>query len=142
MSVNEPQYGLSRKARTLQQAGCLSLQNIEQTVTKANATMDSPVVSQIFRQLFTSPARCCLRHYTPVSLSTHTTSFSQRRTYALRRPEKEPGGSSRWQQRIDAFPKNMSKQLKEYPRVIATDLKHRTQRPRRVRMLTRDFIDG
>jgi hypothetical protein len=36
----------------------------------------------------------------------------------------------------------MSKQLKEYPRVTAKDLRHRTQRPRRIKMLTREFIDG
>jgi hypothetical protein len=43
---------------------------------------------------------------------------------------------------MDAFPRDMSKQLKEYPRVTATDLRHRTQRPRRVKMYTREFIDG
>ncbi|KAK4940156.1 hypothetical protein LTR10_019691 [Elasticomyces elasticus] len=35
----------------------------------------------------------------------------------------------------------MSRQLKEYPRVTARDLQHRTQRPRRVKMYTREFIE-
>ncbi|KIW66824.1 hypothetical protein PV04_06118 [Phialophora macrospora] len=106
--------------------------------------MDSPAVARIFRQLFTRPSRNCLRLQCPRQqdrLRSAPQLNQQRRAYTLRRKEDEPGGGSTWQQRIDAFPKDMSKQLKEYPRVTAQDLRHRTQRPRRVKMLTREFID-
>jgi hypothetical protein len=102
--------------------------------------MDLPVVNQIFRQLF-APSRRCVRPQ-PLILLRKTPREQQCRTYALRRGQDDGQGGSRWQQRIDAFPKDMSKQLREYPKVTASDLRHRTQRPRRVKMLARDFIEG
>ena len=106
----------------------------------ARRTMDLPVVNQIFRQLF-APSRQCLGSQAFVRLR-KTPREQQRRTYALRRSQDDGQGGSRWQQRIDAFPKDMSKQLREYPKVTANDLRHRTQRPRRVKMLAREFIEG
>jgi len=103
--------------------------------------MDCPAVTQIFRRLFAQPARDCLRQKVR-ALPRLALPRCQRRYYALRRKGDDEHGGSRWQQRIDAFPRDMSKQLKEYPRVTSTDLRHRTQRPRRVKMLTRDFIEG
>ncbi|KIX01846.1 uncharacterized protein Z518_09573 [Rhinocladiella mackenziei CBS 650.93] len=117
--------GISRLA-TLSQAGPL--------------WMDSPAIARIFQQLFTRPSRHCLRCSRAPS-RTSVPSVQQRRTYALRRRQDDKDGGSAWQQRIDAFPRDMSRQLKEYPRVTAQDLRHRTQRPRRVKMLTRDFIE-
>ncbi|EHY60533.1 hypothetical protein ABEF92_003444 [Exophiala dermatitidis] len=103
--------------------------------------MDSPAVTRIFQQLFARPSQRCLRMKNGAAGYTPVRRFDQRRTYALRRKEDLPDGGSTWQQRIDAFPKDMTRQLKEYPRVTARDLRHRTQRPRRVKMLTRDFIE-
>ncbi|EXJ66911.1 uncharacterized protein A1O5_10106 [Cladophialophora psammophila CBS 110553] len=106
--------------------------------------MDSPAIARIFQQLFTRPSRNCLRQQCArrqPSLQSSIGPVQQRRTYALRRKRDDAGGGSTWQQRIDAFPKDMSRQLKEYPMVSAHDLRHRTQRPRRVKMLTREFID-
>ena len=102
--------------------------------------MDSPVVNHVFRQLF-APSRRCLysRSFVPLRM---TPREQQCRMYALRRSQNDGQGGSRWQQRIDAFPKDMSKQLREYPKLTASDLRHRTQRPRRVKMLARDFIEG
>ena len=107
--------------------------------SNALCMMDSPAVTRIFQQLFTRPSRNCLRL---ACARRQARPPLQRRAYSLRRKEDEPGGGSTWQQRIDAFPQDMSKQLREYPRVTAQDLRHRTQRPRRVKMLTREFIDG
>ena len=102
--------------------------------------MDTPVFNYIFRQLY-APSRRCLRSrsFPPLKKPSRE---QQCRTYALRRSQDDGQGGSRWQQRIDAFPKDMSKQLREYPKLTASDLRHRTQRPRRVRMLARDFIEG
>ena len=103
--------------------------------------MESAVVNQIFRQLL-APSRRCLYSRSLVTPLRKTPREQQRRTYATRRGQNDGQGGSRWQQRIDAFPKDMSKQLREYPKLTASDLRHRTQRPRRVRMLARDFIEG
>lgn len=49
---------------------------------------------------------------------------------------------SRWVQRSDLSPNDMMKEYKTYPTVTADHLRSRKERPRRVKMLTRDFIDG
>jgi len=102
--------------------------------------MDSPVVNYIFRQL-SLPSRRCL-HSRPFAPLRQTPREQQCRTYVLRRSQDDGQGGSRWQQRIDAFPKDISKQLREYPKLTASDLRYRSQRPRRVKMLARDFIEG
>ena len=109
------------------------------------AYMDSPAATRIFQKLFTRPARNCLRLQCArrlAPLNAQLQAQDQRRTYIPRHKQDDASGGSTWQQRIDAFPKDMSKQLREYPRVTAQDLRHRTQRPRRVKMLTREFMDG
>lgn len=66
-----------------------------------------------------------------------------RRSYVAGR-----GGQARaqsgsfWQQRSDLLTKDMSREIQEFPRITARELRRRTQRPRRVKMLTRDFIEG
>ena len=103
--------------------------------------MDSPAVTRIFQQLFARPSRRCL-HLANAARRNSGPSLNQYRQYSARRSDTLKDGGSSWQQRIDAFPKDMSRQLKEYPRVTARDLQHRTQRPRRVKMYTREFIEG
>jgi len=49
---------------------------------------------------------------------------------------------SNWQQRTDLFPQDRSEEFKKYPMVTADGLRTRRERPRRVKMLTRDFIEG
>ena len=49
---------------------------------------------------------------------------------------------SKWQARHDFFPEDRSREFDEYPTVTARDLRRRVQRPRKVKMLMRDFIDG
>jgi hypothetical protein len=49
---------------------------------------------------------------------------------------------SHWQQRTDLFPQDMSEEYNKYPMVTADQLRGRRERPRRVKMLTRDFIEG
>lgn len=103
--------------------------------------MDSPAVTHIFRQLLAIPSRKCLRLQS-YAASRKALNAQQRRSYALRRNQDDAHGGSRWQQRIDAFPKDMSKQLREYPKVTSFDLRNRLHHPRRVKMLARDFFEG
>lgn len=46
-----------------------------------------------------------------------------------------------WTKRGDV-PKNIDKEYWSYPIVTAKDLRNRRERPRQVKMLTREFIDG
>ncbi|KAI1905546.1 hypothetical protein LOZ53_006818 [Ophidiomyces ophidiicola] len=46
-----------------------------------------------------------------------------------------------WRHRTEHSYRDLSKQLAEYPMVSAADLRSRVERPRRVKMLTRDFIE-
>lgn len=47
-----------------------------------------------------------------------------------------------WQQRSPWLHIDMSEEFKRYPMVTAEQLATRTERPRRVKMLVRDYIDG
>jgi hypothetical protein len=49
---------------------------------------------------------------------------------------------SKWQQRTDILPHDMSEEYSKFPIVTADDLRGRRERPRRVKMLARDFIEG
>lgn len=100
--------------------------------------MDSPAVTQLFRQLFATPARRCLHRAQPAPPQAPRIPW---RGYAIRHKEDDGSGRSNWQQRLDYFPKDVSKELQAYPRVTANELRHRKQRPRRVKMYTRDFIE-
>lgn len=103
-------------------------------------TMDSPVVAQLFRQLFSHRASQCLRA-PAVSLSR-----SQRRGLASSRGDDadsaKMSSESKWQQRTDLFPQERGEEFKRYATVTADSLRTRKERPRRVKMLMRDFIEG
>lgn len=49
---------------------------------------------------------------------------------------------SNWQQRTEMFSLDMSEEYKRYPTVTADDLRSRRERPRKIKMLMRDFIEG
>lgn len=49
---------------------------------------------------------------------------------------------SDWQQRTELFAQDMAEEYRSYPTVTAMDLRSRKERPRRVKMLMRDFIEG
>lgn len=110
--------------------------------------MDSPVIAHIFRQLFRHRG-CQVSHSHPCVLSHNpiaprSRSHRQCRTYASkptlrRRTLEDP---TFWKHRTDDFPRDMSKELREYPMVTSTELRSRPHRPRRVKMLARDFIEG
>lgn len=111
-------------------------------------TMDSPIVAQLFRQLFRHRPRGCLGYNAQLRSSTsrclRQTSRQTVRAYATR-PSIDRGmktNESRWQQRTNILPDDRRSEFAEYPYISIDELKLRTERPRRVKMLLRDFIDG
>ncbi|KAK4499056.1 hypothetical protein PRZ48_009568 [Zasmidium cellare] len=100
--------------------------------------MDSSavVLNRLFRQLATH--RFC-QHATRSTAAAPAQWQCQKRnssTGTLKR-DKE----STWQQRTDHFPSDKADEYKRYPTVTSDQLRGRRQRPRRVKMLMRDFIE-
>ena len=107
--------------------------------------MDSPAVAQLFRGLFrhsACPSRRNLALLT-ASLRHARRCQHQRRTFASPRGKANtPASESHWQQRSHLLPADMSGEFEKAPMVTADELKLRRERPRRVKMLLRDFIEG
>jgi hypothetical protein len=106
--------------------------------------MDSPLISRLFKQLFTHRVcqavrpRLCPSPRLPSARRTQVRCYSRRNDQDADAPRNE----SHWQQRTDVFPQDMSAEYAKYPMVTADQLRGRRERPRRVKMLTRDFIEG
>ncbi|VUC22127.1 unnamed protein product [Clonostachys rosea] len=108
--------------------------------------MDTPLVSQLFRQLFHQRPAGCLQNLRQAARRNTNGSFVvQSRSYSSRpRASKDRGmktNESRWQQRTNLLPEDRSAEFAQYPQLTVEDLKLRKERPRKVRMLLRDFID-
>lgn len=113
--------------------------------------MDTPFVSSLFRALFRhrpcpsrphSFIRNGVRRIAPGSTSQHP-SVSQRRTIFVGRDDaKQAKEKGEWHQKSPWLHIDMTEEFKRYPLVTAEQLSTRTERPRRVKMLVRDYIDG
>lgn len=102
--------------------------------------MDSPAaVARLFRRLFLRRPRGCRARDGP-----RPDGGRQLRPVATRasRDRGMKANESRWQQRTSILPDDRRHEFAEYPLMSARDLERRTERPRRVKMLLRDFIDG
>ncbi|KAK8043674.1 hypothetical protein PG993_006104 [Apiospora rasikravindrae] len=111
--------------------------------------MDSPIVTQLFRQLFRH--RGCNSQRNLVALSSciqHGRRVQQqKRSMAMRHTTRGAKPSQRtnesdWQQRTELFSHDMTEEYKAFPTVTANELRTRTERPRRVKMLMRDFVEA
>ncbi|KAJ4146695.1 hypothetical protein NW754_002161 [Fusarium falciforme] len=110
--------------------------------------MDSPIVAQLFRQLFRHRPRGCKGNLPRLPNGIRPgpgRAAHQSRMYAAGRPSSDRGmkkNESRWQQRTHILPQDRSAEFAEYPYISLAELKQRKERPRKVKMLLRDFIDG
>lgn len=102
--------------------------------------MDSPVVSQLFRQLFRHQSSLCC-HRSLRGAIQHGRNNMQRRLVSSVAQSLE-NRESHWQTRREAFPEDKLNEYKRYPTVTSNDLKARKERPRRVKMRLREFIEG
>lgn len=111
-------------------------------VTIVQAPMDSPLVAQLFRQLFSHRASQCLARGGRPALAAARIPYHQRRGKATRLGEGETTRESRWTPRRNVFPHERTEEFERYPMVTSDMLRSRRERPRRVKMLLRDFIEG
>ncbi|KAH8899232.1 DUF185-domain-containing protein [Thozetella sp. PMI_491] len=104
--------------------------------------MDSPAVTQLFRQLFRHPACPSRRNFVQLATTIRHVRQLQQRSFATQRGGKsQEKNESDWQQRTNVFPADKSEEYMKYPMVTAAELRGRRDRPRRVRMLMRDFVE-
>ncbi|CAK4031365.1 Hypothetical predicted protein [Lecanosticta acicola] len=96
--------------------------------------MDSPAVNRLFRRLATH------RFCQDAIKSQWRCQSTRTKTIPVPETKKREEGSS-WQQRTDHFPIDKAEEYKRYPNVTADQLRGRRERPRRVKMLMRDFIE-
>jgi hypothetical protein len=102
--------------------------------------MDSPIVSRLFRQLFTHRSCQSVRSHSSLPFRIqHARRPAQIRSLSSRG---EGAEESNWQQRTDMWPLDMTKEYQKFPMVTADQLRSRRERPTRIKMLTRDFIEG
>jgi hypothetical protein len=109
--------------------------------------MDSPVVTQLFRQLFRHRSCQRVRSHSTVPFRIQHARRGQRCIAAIGRralsdERDQRKDESRWQMRSDLLPPDMSDEFSKYPMITADQLRGRKERPKRVKMLTRDFIEG
>jgi len=105
--------------------------------------MEPPFVAQIFWRLL-SHQTCSKLRYTSLQRSFHPKSSGRRyyRGTSNDQSNAEDRQTSDWQQRTDISPPDKLEEYGKYPMITATELRSRRERPKRVKMLARDFIDG
>lgn len=105
--------------------------------------MDSVLISRFFRRLFSHQICSRLRSNSTRQLKLpikHVRLYQKMSTE--KQNDKGIGPDSLWQQRTFNFPSDKTKDFEKYPMVTSDALRTRKERPTRVKMLTRDFIDG
>ena len=106
--------------------------------------MDTPLASKIFRCLLSHQICSRLRFYPPTSGQPLRSTLGRR--YYRSSQENDGKDSSKqasdWQMRTEQFPPDKMRDYERYPMVTADMLRSRRERPKRIKMLARDFIEG
>ena len=104
--------------------------------------MDSPLIAQVFRHLLSHQTCSRLRFHPPLSRRIPPNAPGRRYYRSSNEDEVEDRSTSNWQQRTDIFPPDKLREYERYPTVTSDILRSRRERPKRVKMLARDFIEG
>ncbi len=107
--------------------------------------MDSALLAKLFQRLFSHQTCSRVRSHSTTTLRNGSYTDRKRQYHKISKDDELNDDNRRethWQQRTDLFPEDKSREFKRYPMVTAVDLRGRKERPKRVKMLTRDFIDG
>lgn len=107
-------------------------------------SMDSSLLTRIFRQLLSHETCSTLRAHR-LAAQGRQLSCSSSRLYPQRRgyrQEHRQPADHIWQQRAQLFPEDRNQEYQEYPMVTSQTLRNWKRRPRKVKMLMRDFIEG
>ena len=107
--------------------------------------MESPLLSKIFQRLLSHEICSRLRYRTRlrfVKLSAARSYHDVTGGRGIKDDDDPATERTHWQQRTDLFPQNRSAEYDKYPMVTADMLRSRRERPKRVKMLMRDFIEG
>ena len=105
--------------------------------------MDAAILSRVFHELFSH--RVCSRiRYAPRARSSTSARLISSSLSRAEQRGPEYGGSKQevWHQRSDSLPHEKLAELEKFPMITAAGLKSRRSRPKRVKMLLRDFIEG
>jgi hypothetical protein len=115
-------------------------------------SMDSPLANRIFKQLLSHETCSRYRIYRPRSLNGTAGPRIQTRSFLWEAQEREQqkryGGRDQskkdefWRARNDLWLHDHTEDYKRFPLVTADHLRPRKERPRRVKMTVRDFIEG
>jgi hypothetical protein len=101
--------------------------------------MDPTLTSRIFQRLFAHET-CSVLRYTH---SVHPNRISTRlKSTKASVPDTGLKDHKAWQHRYQFFKDGPGSEAKKYPNVTADQLRTRSTRPKRVKMLMRDFIEG
>lgn len=104
--------------------------------------MDSPLISHVFRRLFSHQICSRIRSHSSLPFRRANAPYQRHYQTGGEGVSDDDRRQSHWQQRTDLFPQDKSRDFERYPMVTANALRGRRERPRRVKMLARDFIEG
>lgn len=98
--------------------------------------MGTVLLTRVYRRLFSHHTCSRLQSHPP--LRTHSTRYSG----DPKQGNKDAGLNIQWQQKPDMVSPDRLKEFASFPVVTADALRSRRKRPRQVKMLMRDFIEG
>lgn len=104
--------------------------------------MDPFSLSRVFRRLLSHQTCSKLRFHTPPPVRISHPPFRNYQTPSKVQSRKNGQDPDFWQQRTDIMPPDKAEEFSKYPMVTADMLRSRRERPRKVKMFVRDFIEG